>query len=758
MRKLIIYIIAIITVGLLPAWINYGTFMVVGDLLYQHIPFIVETKRMISSGIPFWSWNTFFGDNFLASYSYYTITNPFAWINCLFPVEYIPQSITLTFFLKFICLGLVTHKFFRKIQISANKAIIGSLLFTFSSFNLINIGYYHFIEPVICFVLLLIAVEKYLHSEKNSILYLFLSSFFIIFVDFYFAPCTFIPATLYFIFRLQEVSIQNKKKTFFFAIPIVVLGLLLASFIIIPTVIHMIGGTRTELSFLRGYNLEDRVNALFLPKLSEGSIPLVEGTLWTSTAAYIPVIGISLAFLYCLKYKKDSITYTLLSLLFLYLTPLNGIFSFFTDPDYTRWAYALVFFAVLASIKYLDAGFTISSRQVYNYIGICIILLLIRYTIPLSDKILNHKPFYEDEIPFTLLVGATFVISSIFLILFHKKPRYQIFLVAAFSTIHLMITLLIRNDIYIHKFEKDQTKIEVYSTYIKDNLLPYNQNTNNFRTDFLTRFDPNIYANIGELKNIPSVNTYHSITNKKISKLCHTTEKKALIPFRGILKDCNRASFDCLMSVKEIIQYKDSRTLATMDVPARLIEENKSFKRYQTLYYIPFGFTYNQYVLQEELEPLNDSIPKADIPAIMLSALSVQEKDVHELSKYLHAQKVAIPTSLNSIVQERNKITAEEVDWTTRGFSCQINMDRENVVFFSVPSDPGFIATVDGKETKIYDVNFGLSGIVVPKGRHNISFEFVPTGLWIGTIISILSLSLFSVFYILLPKIKKSYN
>lgn len=751
MRKLLFYIVAIIAVGLLPAWISYGSFMLVGDLLYQHVPFIVETKRMISSGIPFWSWNTFFGDNFLASYSYYTITNPFAWINCLFPEEYIPQSITLTFFLKFICLGLVTYKFFRKVQITTRNAQIGSLLFCFSSFNLINIGYYHFVEPVICFVLLLIAIEKYLNFEKNAIIFLFLSSFLIIFIDFYFAPCTFIPASIYFIFRLQESPINDKTRTFFYAIPIVILGLLLSSFIIVPTVLHMIGGTRTELSILRGYNPEDRINALFLPKLSEGSIPLVEGTLWTSTAAYIPVIGILLAFLFCKKNRNNSITYTLLLLLLLYLTPLNGIFSFFTDPDYTRWLYALVFFAVFASVRHLDSGQGITNRESLIYIGICIILLLVRYSVPIYQKIISHTPFYEDEIPFTILVGAIFLVSSIFLFIYCKRPRLLLQLVILFSALHLMITVFIRNDKYIEKFEKDQTKIGIFNTYIKDNLLAYNSQNNNYRTDFLTRFDPNVYANLGELKNIPSVNTYHSITNKKITNLCHTTEKQALVPFRGILKDCNRTSFDCLMSVKQIIQFKDTRALTPMEVPATILEENDSFKRYQAQFYIPFGFTYNHYVIQECLDTLNEVLPKIDIPAIMLSALSIQKNDTPELSKYLEPQEIIIPLSLDSIVDARKQTTAENVEWTTHGFSCQIDMNRDNVVFFSVPSDPGFTATVDGKETKIYEVNFGLSGIIVPKGKHFICFEFVPSGLWMGTIISIVSLLLFFILYIFLP-------
>ena len=84
--KLIVLIIIVLTVGLTPSWLQYDGFMLTSDFLNQQIPFIIETKRMFASGTPFWSWNTYFGDNFLAAYSFYTVTSPFVWINCLFPV------------------------------------------------------------------------------------------------------------------------------------------------------------------------------------------------------------------------------------------------------------------------------------------------------------------------------------------------------------------------------------------------------------------------------------------------------------------------------------------------------------------------------------------------------------------------------------------------------------------------------------------------------------------------------------------------
>ena len=57
------------------------------------------------------------------------------------------------------------------------------------------------------------------------------------------------------------------------------------------------------------------------------------------------------------------------------------------------------------------------------------------------------------------------------------------------------------------------------------------------------------------------------------------------------------------------------------------------------------------------------------------------------------------------------------------------DMDRENLVFFSVPYDRGFTAYVDGQEREIERVDHGLMAVCVPEGSHTIEFVYFPAGL-----------------------------
>lgn len=745
MKKLIIYIIVTLSLGLIPAWLQYGGFNLVGDFLTQQIPFIIETKRMLSSGAPFWSWNTYFGDNFLADYSFYTLTSPFVWINCLFPIEYLYQSITLTLFLKVIVLGILSRYYLLKIGISSINSNIGALLFVFCSYNITNIFYYHFFEPEISFVFLLIAIEKYISKEKYAAVLLFFASFFVLFTNFYFAPCSLITATIYFFIRQLEKKKDYGFKYFYLAIPIVCLGLLAASFVIIPTIVHLQGGERMGVSFLSGYNPTERIYALLFPKFCDGKVPLIDSSPHTSTAGFIPIFGILPVILYGLK-KKDSYLYTTIILILLYITPFNGIFSIFTNPDYARWVYTLSFFIIIITVKFLNDNEIFYKKKVYCYICICALFLFIRYLIPITKRIINKETLIRIDYTYLLFVFILFFLSCHLLLFCCKHRKYIIISIISLSVVSLAISFFFRSDLFYNRIDKQYEKMGIYDIYIKNNTFPYQTKSNNYRTDFLSRPYSICYQNMGLLKNCPSVDSFHSIKNKNILSLYKTTENRLDVPKIKTNKDCNTTSFDCLMSVKEIIKYNDTFSNIKLTVPCDLVEENKSYNRYLTKYYIPFGFTYDTFIYQEDIDKEIDSLPRKDIPSYMLQSIAIKEKDSQLLGKYLQKADITEVTNLDSIVDKRNQVTAYDMNWTTKGFDCYINMDRNNVVFFSVPSDSGFEAKVDGKKTHIFSVNCGLSGIIVPYGIHSIEFSYFTPGLIAGIIISFFSILLFLVY------------
>lgn len=74
--------------------------------------------------------------------------------------------------------------------------------------------------------------------------------------------------------------------------------------------------------------------------------------------------------------------------------------------------------------------------------------------------------------------------------------------------------------------------------------------------------------------------------------------------------------------------------------------------------------------------------------------------------------------------------------------------DTKNVLYTSIPYDEGWSVSIDEKEVPKIKLMDSLIGISVPKGVHEVEFKFTPSGLYLGSMISIITLGLILIGYL----------
>lgn len=723
MKKFIFLIVTTVITGALPLFVQYGDYVLMDDFFSQEIPFIMETKRMLSSGVPFWSWNTFFGDNFIAGYSFYTLTSPFVWLNCLVPFDLMLKSLFLTLILKYICAFLSARLYLRKMEVSKENAALGGMMYAFSSYAISNSYYYHFFEPMIVFPLLLVAVERFLGRDRYGKTGLMLAAFLTVFVNYYFAVCSFVAAAMYVFCR---VLFSGKLKEYVCRVPLggllIAMGILLDSFLLVPTAMHISGGARANQGILSGFDITavpffvERLRTLFMPQVLEERTTLFQGTGFNSCSATLPVIGILLAMLYCWKNMRSWITALVMIALFSFLTPLNSAFSLFTNPNYTRWAYALTLFLILASVKWMDSrqegsGISVKTWAIYGGLAAC------AFAFSLTRGEGLESPTNQCQfVAYTLMLLVGLVLLFVY---GRSKCSQKVLLygILVCAGVEMLLFNFLRSDIGF-RYAQDKGRKDIVRPYLIDSKLARNDNESTMR--YRTAFEGK-YPNLGLLTNTPSVSTFHSVLNANLYKFVTITDT-AKVEFSNTFEaESYRRSFYALMSVREIIKRQDNGFVR---------EANKD--------YVPMGFTYDTYLPESKVDSLLALFPRPDVPLVMLSCMIVPDEENTLFSKYLECGKIDFQAEMDSVIAKRRAAASLSFEGDAQGFVSKVNLPRKSFVFYSVPADKGFTAYVDGKETPIYKVNLGLSAVLVPQGNHEVRFTFVPKGMKEGAVITAL--------------------
>ena len=725
---------------ILPILIQSGwNLYMVGDYMTQQIPFIKESRRMFLSGTPFWSWNTFLGANYLGSYSFYVYGSPFFWPLVILPERFLGTGLAAMFVLKHGVAAWTAFLYLKKHVRSELYAAAGSFMYAFSFFSMDSTFYYHFLDVIALFPLVLYFTDEVLDNGKTYLL--FLVSLVNALVNYYFYIGTSIFFLIYLIVRVCS-SEKYKFKDGFRCLMFYGLGGLAAAVILLPSALTLLETDKATSShknmLLAGVyaipHIFKIIKGLILP--SEGILSSAVGfnyAPYCSTTAFLPLFG---AFFWITELKGKSKTWsTRLMKICLLITVIpfgNGLFNLFSNMRYTRWWYCLVLILVLVSINVIEnlQQSKEDPRPKYKFaVRLITILTFVFYVLlGVAKAIWVYVLRYQNKIEVVRIIGRYLSGNSFDKEYIMRDLRYFLALGALIVLSYGVLMILIKK-----KFIFDPKKVAVttavvcflsYSLYLQNEIYTYRAANRDFvsaqaqteETSYTSRtMNKMSYANYSMIINEPTISTFNSFKSHATSQFCRI------------------AGYE-VGSMPTTKPFFNTQAIQTVLNTSKVIEEDKT--EHEAEYYAPFGYTYDYYVIDDGIKFTKNKKENNRRIELMTKACYVSKENEKKISGLLQKFDENETFDWKKESAERKASACTSFEMNSSGFKAVSEGNKERLVYFSIPNDTGWQVKVNGKDTDIVEINGRMIGVIVPPGRADIEADFVPPGLKAGAAVS----------------------
>jgi uncharacterized membrane protein YfhO len=166
--------------------------------------------------------------------------------------------------------------------------------------------------------------------------------------------------------------------------------------------------------------------------------------------------------------------------------------------------------------------------------------------------------------------------------------------------------------------------------------------------------------------------------------------------------------------------------------------------------YLPLGFTYDSYMLNDEMKKIVDPFDKQ---LAMLKAAVVPDSMTSQLAGFGVLRAEQSPKSANynadQVLSDVNLLKIDTLSLSHFGqnhLNGKISVSRAKLLCLSIPLDIGWKIMLDGKEVKPFPIHYGLTGLLIQPGEHSLEMTYhVPylglsMGISIGALVILLAL------------------
>lgn|GEM_PF-2544879 len=667
-----------------PLFIDNGILKIVGDFQDQQIPFNINVNNELDKGNNMYTFNNDLGSSIIEGYSFYNLGSPFFLISILFNAKLYPCLIVILLILKFSLTGLFSYIYLEKFVNNKNLAILGSILYAFSGFQINSIYFYHFIDSVMVFPLILYSLDLLMLKNKKNLFIFMLALSIIINYVFAFGQILFILIylTINFIKKRFIFNKKNIKKLIY----VFVISILLSLPVLLPSVISVLNNPRLENSIqnIFIYPIQNYIK-IFQSLLFYTDSPyltsIINETNFKSCELYLPFFSIFLSCIYVIKNKKDYISTILITLLtFMFIPFLNSSFSLFNNEYYARWYYIVSLFLVISSIKVLDLKLDFQKNKLYNLIIYIYILLTAYFVIYISA---NKHIFTEDYKLKIFLSLICLLLIPFVLKKFYKTNKVLILFIP------VIIMTLFQGTNFVYK-NTNSNKNKDLNSLINEKII---DDEEFFRVKYYSCQNSNLNL-YSDMNSVDSFNSTISPSSFKFYNSLGIKRKQStsLPMFYDRLFD--------YLSVKYVINCSSTSSLNSK---YKYLYEVKNFKVYKNSNYKKMGIFYTK---------LDKIKPYSNYKNIYLKI-----------------------DSLFNNIDDKVLLKTKEI---SNGIKSTFTSSKDGYILYTIPYDKNFILKVNNSKQKYINYN-NFIAFKVEKGYNEVKLSYDNKPFKIGLIICLIT-------------------
>ena len=680
------------------------------------------------------SWATDLGSGVMNAYSFYLYGSPFFWFSLLFPQSWMPYLMVPLLVLKFAVAGGGAYLYLRRYVKKLDYAVLGACLYALSGFAVYNVFFNHFVDVVALFPYLLWALDEAMYRRRHGLFAFWVAVNLLNNYFFFVGQAVFL--VIYFVCKLSTGEYRLTVRRFVHLAFETLLGVAMGCLLLVPAVLSLLQNPRTiDLSSGWGFLTYSKVQqylAILLSWVMPPDSPYLtsiwsEGVIkWTSMTAYLPLCSLAGALAYWRSRRGDSKKRIVATCAVFALVPiLNSAFYALNSSYYARWYYMPVLILSAMTVNALEDHNTDLDAPARGLSWVMLATLAFAL-VPVKDQdsgswslgVLKNPGQYFAVLGFGLvgLLLYRYVCQQ-----WRADGRFAQRMTAAVLAFAVVFSMV---HIGIGKFGQWYTDSDLVEQDNNALLLKQDLPEGSYRVDTYKLHD-----NIGVWLDKSCLQYFGSTAAPSIL---------SFYPALGVKRDVrsepelSNYALRGLLSVEYLLTTPDHQSAFESEADEGWAYEGEvdGFVLYRNKNYVPMGFTYDYYVTQQTYQQLN----KTYRSNLLMRALVLQEEDISACADLLSPLPDRLLDTLDyqgytQDCADRRAHACSVFQMNNSGFHAQITLDKENLVFFSVPYDDGFTAYVNGEAAPILEVDQGLMAVRCPAGENTIDFVYQAAGL-----------------------------